>query len=153
MSTADDDEKRIAMEIDGLKNKRRGMKGGITKRIKLIKGLVNENGSRSQIKFLLSKLHEGVNQTRTIADQVIALTSDSSDTLWIEEIDSEVDLCTSVVKDYLKSREEDPDSVEGLTASWIRQHTDYRDVDTTSQVSHDFLPDPLQNGAYQKVST
>ena len=97
MSTADDDEKRIAMEIDGLKNKRRGMKGGITKRIKLIKGLVNENGSRSQIKFLLSKLHEVLNQTRTIADQVIALTSDSSDTLWIEEIDSEVDLCTSVV--------------------------------------------------------
>ena len=95
----DEEENRTEKERDNLKNKRRGMKGGITKRIKEIKALVNEKQSRSQIKFLLGKLHEVLTQTRLVADKVVALIGDSSNTLWIQVVDLEVDLCTSVATD------------------------------------------------------
>ena len=62
-----------------------------------------------------------VAQICVVADKVNVLTGDCSDRLWIEEINAEVDLCTSAVTEYLRFRD-DTESFEGFAASWVQKY-------------------------------
>ena len=145
-----EEQQRLQREITTLKNKRAGKKGGITKRINQIKKLVHGKQSRSGVTYLLGQIAGVVEETRLIAEQVFALTNDAADTLWIEELDADVDLCNSVVTDYLKSREDEPESIDGFTVSWAWRHGN-ADVDTTRQFSDDGLSEFRRRGAIPRT--
>ena len=68
MDESNQAQKRAEAEITKLKNKRTGMKGGITKRINHIKKMVNKRDSLSGVTYLLGKLSEVVDETRSIAN-------------------------------------------------------------------------------------
>ena len=56
-------------ELCNLKNKRRGQKAAITKRINTISRLVSEGNSRTKISYLLNKLHELFETTQQVAEK------------------------------------------------------------------------------------
>ena len=66
-----------------LKNKRAAKKGSITKRINEITQLINDNGSRTKVKFLLQALLKVKGEAQELDSQLARLNSDHDET-WME---------------------------------------------------------------------
>ena len=75
------EDKRSPADI--LKRKRAAKKGSMTRRINEITQLINDNGSRTKVKFLLSALQTVKEEAAKLDSELSALVNDHDDA-WME---------------------------------------------------------------------
>ena len=110
-----------------LKNKRKALKGSITKRIAELQRLVSERGSRTKIRFIQDKMNGVLIQMHEVADKVLKITKDYVDEEWMQQETVRADEIAAEIADYLASREGDaPSDENATTASWVEAHSDTR---------------------------
>ena len=117
--------KAIANKIKVLKRKRDGQKVLITKKIKQIKELIEDRGSRTKIQFLLRSLLDCKQETSVIHEELMELldeTDESFSDQCMEEITFDIDDCSSEVNEYLISRKDDPPSDVMSKTSIVNQY-------------------------------
>ena len=106
-----------------MRRTRAGKKGYITRLVKHVRRLVSESGSHRQIRMLMSRLLEVLQETRRINSEVLELSgNDGDDIAWMEDVNFTVDVAATEVDDYLEARAEDPESTLSLTESWVKKH-------------------------------
>ena len=111
----------MSVSAERIKNRRTAKKGSITKRIGEITQLINDNGSRTKVKFLLEKLLV-VRDEAIVLDTELAALDKNHDDSWIENEKERCDTIEGDVKEYLESRADDPASVSSIAASWVERH-------------------------------
>ena len=132
-----------------IKNKRAAKKGSITKRINEMMQLINDNGSRTKVKFMLEKLFVVRDEAIALDKELATLTLDHDDS-WIEGEKERCDTIEGDVKEYLESRAGDAPSSVGYTESWAMKLDPERDslVDdpnfVSSEQAHKFSMRPPQ---------
>ena len=112
----------VTAKLESLRRSRAGKKGSITKRVKQLKGIVDERGSRTRLQYLLTALLEVQKQANLITSEILVLSENgSADISWQEDVTFTVNDCASVVHSYLESRKDDPDSDLSVAQSRIEQ--------------------------------
>ena len=114
---------------DILKAKRAAKKGSITRRINEITQLINDNGSRTKVKFLLTALQTVKAEAEKLDEELSMLVADH-DEMWIENERERCDTISGDVQEYIESRKDDAPSTASLTQSWVLEHAP--DVDGSS---------------------
>ncbi len=113
-----EDEARITK----LKHLRTGKKSGITKRITKINQLINDNGSRTKIKFLMTALYECYRALKDDCEELFQL-MESPDNAWLEDVKASIDECAGDVSEYLSTHQDDSTSSgKSFTDSWVLKH-------------------------------
>ena len=118
----DDQKQKNDEAIDKLKRKRSRKKSIITMRINQINKLIEEHGSRTELKFLYGKLLEAQSEVTDLPLQLMEELGPDDPLFnddWIAEVNIAVDECSSEVNDYLLSRANDPPSDVMSTTAWV----------------------------------
>ena len=121
-ATSESDSGLTVHLAERLKNKRAAKKGSITKRINEITQLINDNGSRTKVKFLLKALLKVKEEAQELDSKLASVTSDHDET-WMEAENERCDTISADVEEYLEQRKDDAPSTLSLTESWVQQHT------------------------------
>ena len=100
--------------LEALKRQRAGKKQSITIRIKQIKHIIAERGSRTRITSLFNSLLAVKRETERLNSDVLSLSHDSLD--WIDDIEFDIDDCKSQIEEYLDDGKADTASYVG---SWV----------------------------------
>ena len=109
----DDQKQKNDETIDKLKRKRSGKKSIITLKINQINKLIEEHGSRTELKFLYGKLLEAQSEVTDLHEQLMEELAPDDPLFnddWIAEVNMAVDESSSEVNEYLLSRANDPPS-------------------------------------------
>ena len=123
----DENTNKDSDDLRMLKNKRKALKGSITKRIAELQRLVIERGSRTKIRFLQDKMNGVLIQMHEVADKVLKITKDYVVEEWMQQETVRADEIAAEIADYLASREGDaPSDENATTASWVEAHSDTR---------------------------
>ena len=108
--------------ITKLTNLRTGKKSGITKRITKLNQLINDNASRSKIKYLATCLYECYRLLQHDCEELFSL-MDTPDSEWLEDVKSGIDECLADVSEYISAhQDESTSSGNSFTDSWARKH-------------------------------
>ena len=134
-ATLQNDQKQLMQQA---KRRRAGKKSSITKRIKEIKDLVSQRGSRTKIKFLKLTVNEKFKEAVTCHEELMLLLEEDYPDFndeWIENLHITIDTCMSEIELYLQDRKDDPPSTgshvsgEGVTTKdihrWRSQKTSW----------------------------
>ena len=100
-------------QISQAVRKRNGTKHRISKMIPEIKDLVEQRGSRSQIRFLKTSLEETLKSAVEFHEALMVLLPDNDpryNDVWIDELSLNVNSCFGQIEKYLDSRKDDPPS-------------------------------------------
>ena len=106
-------EAALKREISQAVRKRNGTKHRISKMIPEIKDLVEQRGSRSQIRFLKTTLEETLKSAFEFHEALMVLLPDDDprfNDVWIDELSLNVNSCFGQIEKYLDSRKDDPPS-------------------------------------------
>ena len=114
-------EETTQQRINKIIRLRAGKKGSITKRIDQLNKLINEGGSRTKVKYLLTAMMGVHKAAKELSEEFDTLAAEP-DLDWIEELNLRVDTCIGEVQDYISSRQNEPASCASLTGSWVRRH-------------------------------
>ena len=114
------DSKRSPADV--LKAKRAAKKGSMTRRINEITQIINDNGSRTKVTFLLKALLTVKAEAEKLDDELSSLVTDH-DEAWMESERERCDTIAAEVEEYLESRVGDAPSSVSLTESWVKKHS------------------------------
>ena len=116
-----DAEEEIKSRTKKLRKSCAALKGSLTRRAKDLHKMIEETGSRTKIKFLRDVFLEVYQATKETFGRISSLV-DSPDYEWMEAVDSTASVCIAAVEEYFEARRDDPESTEGLTENWVRNH-------------------------------
>eukprot|EP00111_Clytia_hemisphaerica_P012405 TCONS_00036413-protein len=104
---------QLKKEISQTMRKRNGAKHRITKMIPEILGLVDERGSRTEIRFLRTTLDETLKGAINHHEALMLILPEGDSRFgdeWIDELALNVNSCFGRIERYLDSRKDDPPS-------------------------------------------
>ena len=139
---AEEERKNTLMK---LKKSCAAMKGSLTRRTKDIHKMIAEAGSRTKIKFLHEVILEVYQTTKETFGRISSLV-DNPDYEWMEAVDSTVSECIAAVEEYFEARKDDPESTDGLSETWVRNHQPRltKVSDDVHPTSYHQQPPPIQ---------
>ena len=118
MASGQSSENNNVMRLKELKYKRRGKKGNITRRIKDLEHLVEQNGKKNMITFLIEGLKTVLDELAEVCDQIAVLEDYECDEYNdIEEVRGRVEMCAALVHDHLGGRSDTSSSTGSFTSS------------------------------------
>ena len=129
-AAAEHEEARMERRLRILKNSRRGKKGSITKRIKMLEELLEENTGKRRLKFLTEALGAVSDELQKVCEEISAL-SDVDDLYDIEDIRFTVEDCLASVSDHLEARAEETVTGSSLTDTGLPVDTGEHDSSGT----------------------
>ena len=146
MASAVDGE-NIEQELRRCKYLRRGKKAAITKRIQEIERLVNENGKKRMIEFLIDCLNKVFDELSQVCLNIASISSDDDEYNDVEDVRIRVETCAALVANHLGARSNRSSSTGSMTSSWVRKHAVGGPADSLDGVTdiHEFVPDPNSN--------
>ena len=105
----------VSQGTDGrnLKRKRAGQKGAITRRINILRNMVTNRGSRTQIKSIKAEIHQTLETATKCHEDYMQLLDEDDPNFsddWIEDLKLNVSLAAIEVQEYLDSRADEPPS-------------------------------------------
>ena len=110
---------------DKVKRKRASKKDLITKKIMQIKQFIEERGSRTNLKFLHESLMMVKREADNLHEKLMQLLPENDESYgddWVEDINFNVDECSSEINEYLISRREDLPSDIMSKASIVEEY-------------------------------
>ena len=131
----DSEEASLQKRLAILRRSRTGKKGSITKRIKKLEKVVSEAGSKRVIRALSSGLEAVFAELLQVCDEITRLSSEVDPLNCIEEIRTDVEICIVEARDHLEARQDEPNSSQSYTSSWVNKHAEVVSAGTRSEAA------------------